>query len=137
MRQIPESEYDKLPRSVFYAVRMLNNLLELDPDAISALCHYQVPINDKLAESDLDFTCMAPEGGRDHCTLGALGIIQGCLEFQIKKYRLMRILPDEHIFEENCCVHCGVKKGEPGDDRCKERPEIIKFGVLELDPKSP
>jgi hypothetical protein len=131
-KEIPETEWDQLPGSIVYAARMLNQMHKLDPDALSALLHYQVPINDKLADSDLDFICMGPSKNQTKCTLGALGLIQGCLDFPIQKYRLFRMMPDDHVFEDDCCVHCGVKKGEPGDDKCEERPEILRFGILQL-----
>ena len=131
-REVPEAEWDELPTNIVYAVRMLNAMHELDPNAISLLCQYQIPINTKLSNSNLDFICMASDENPSNYTLGVLGIIQGCLDFPIEKYRLFRMTIDEHAFEHNCCVHCGIKKGEFGDDKCKKRSEIIKFGIFEL-----
>ena len=86
---------ENVPENLVRAVRLLNAMLELDPAAMRDIFNNEVKISKELEKSGLDFVCMAPDEGYERCTMGALGVIQGCIGFPLDKFRIARICQED------------------------------------------
>jgi hypothetical protein len=69
---MPADTLERVADPIDRAIRTLNELLELDPDAISILVGHRIPTNDKLAAHATVQCGTSAHGGR---TVGMLGVI--------------------------------------------------------------